>query len=41
MDQKEILSRLKKLNSLIEDYLDKVDMDEAEEQPKKDDKKED
>lgn len=40
MDQKEIISKLKRLNSLIEDYLDKVDMDEADEQPQKEDKKE-
>ena len=40
MDQKEILSKLKSLNSLIEDYLDKVDMSEAEDEPKKDEESE-
>lgn len=31
VDQKEILAKLKVLNSMIEDFLDKMDMDEAEE----------
>lgn len=35
MDQKEMLAKLKAINSAIEDYLDKVDMSEAEEESKK------
>lgn len=35
MDQKEMLAKLKAINSAIEDYLDKVDMSEADEEPKK------
>lgn len=31
VDQKEILAKLKVLNSMIEDFLDKMDMDEADE----------
>lgn len=31
-DQKEIVSKLKLLNSLIEDYLDQMDMDASEEE---------
>lgn len=31
-DQKEIVSKLKLLNSMIEDFLDKMDMDEADEE---------
>lgn len=30
-DQKEIVSKLKLLNSMIEDYLDAMDMDASEE----------
>ena len=31
VDQKEILAKLKVLNSMIEDFLDKMDMDAADE----------
>lgn len=30
MDQQEILKKLKALNSAIEDYLDRVDIDDAD-----------
>lgn len=36
MEQKELLGKLRALNSAIEDYLDKLDMDEGEKkEPKK------
>lgn len=34
MDNKDILAKLKALTSAMEDYLDKMDMDEAEEEQK-------
>lgn len=39
-DQKEIVSQLKILNSLLEDFLDKMDMDEVEDDEKDDEEKE-
>lgn len=43
MDQKELLKKLKALNSAIEDYIDNIDMAEADEKPSKksDENKED
>lgn len=41
MDKKEMLAKLKALNEAINDYLDNVDMAEADEKPKKSEKKED
>ena len=37
-EQKEIVKKLKTLNELIEDYLDNMDMAEAEEDEKKEGK---
>lgn len=37
MDQQTIAKKLKKLNELIEDYLDNVAMNEADEQAEKED----
>lgn len=34
MDNKDILAKLKALTSAMEDYLDKMDMDEADEEQK-------
>lgn len=34
MDNKDILAKLKALTSSIEDYLDRLDMDEADEEQK-------
>ena len=34
MDNKDILTKLKALTSSIEDYLDRLDMDEADEEQK-------
>lgn len=31
MDKKEIVNKLKSLNDMIEDFLDNMDMDEADE----------
>jgi hypothetical protein len=39
MDQQEMVTKLKKLNSAIEDFLDRWEMDEADED-KSDEKKE-
>ena len=39
-DQKEIVSQLKILNSLLEDFLDKMDMDEVEEEEREEKKEE-
>ena len=33
-DQKEIVSKLKLLNSMIEDFLDAMDMDETDDEEK-------
>jgi hypothetical protein len=43
MDQKELLKKMKALRSVIEDYIDNIDMSEADEdKPEKNcDKKED
>ena len=43
MENTEILKKLKVLNSMIEDFLDKMDMDDAEDEKakKSDGKKED
>lgn len=43
MDQKELLKKLKALNSAIEDYIDNIDMAEADEKTSKksDENKED
>lgn len=41
MDQKELLKKLKALNSAIEDYIDNIDMAEADEKPSKSEEKED
>lgn len=43
MENTEILKKLKVLNSMIEDFLDKMDMDDAEDEKEKksDGKKED
>lgn len=43
MENTEILKKLKVLNSMIEDFLDKMDMDDAEDEKSKksDGKKED
>lgn len=42
MDNKKCLEQLKKLNSMMEDYLDMMDMEEAESdrKPAKENKKE-
>lgn len=32
MDKKEIVNKLKSLNDMIEDFLDNMDMDEADDQ---------
>lgn len=34
MDNKEMLKKIRSLNELLEDYLDRVAMDEAEEEEK-------
>lgn len=34
MDKKEMLKKIRSLNELLEDYLDRVAMDEAEEEEK-------
>lgn len=34
MENKDILAKLKALTSVMEDYLDKMDMDEADEEQK-------
>lgn len=39
MDKKETLEKMKLLNSMIEDYLDSLDMEEAEKDEKKEEKK--
>lgn len=41
MNNKEIVKKLKDLNSLIEDFLDNMDMAEAEQEDDKSEKKED
>lgn len=41
MDNKEIVTKLKSLNSMIEDFLDNMDMDEADKTEDKSEKKED
>lgn len=41
MDKAELLKKLKALNEALEDYIDNVDMSEADEGKKKADKKED
>lgn len=41
MQNIEIVEKLKALNSMIEDFLDKMDMDEAESGEKDSEKKED
>ena len=41
MDNKEIVTKLKSLNSMIEDFLDNMDMDEADNTEDKSEKKED
>ena len=41
MKNKELFAKIRNLNSMIEDYLDRIEMDEAEEKSgKKDCKKE-
>ena len=40
MDKKETLEKLKMLNSLMEDFLDMMEIDDAEEGDKKEPKKE-
>lgn len=40
-DSKELFTKIRTLNSLLEDYLDRMEMDEAEQKSKKDCKKED
>lgn len=41
-NQKELFNKIRNLNSMIEDYLDRMEMDEVEEKSgKKDCKKED
>lgn len=39
MDKKEMLAKLKALNAAIEDYIDNVDMSEADDKPNKSEKK--
>lgn len=39
-DNKELFTKIRTLNSLLEDYLDRMEMDEAEQKSKKDSKKE-
>jgi hypothetical protein len=39
-DNKELFAKIRNLNSMIEDYLDRMDMDEAEQKSRKDCKKE-
>lgn len=39
-DSKELFTKIRTLNSLLEDYLDRMEMDEAEQKSKKDCKKE-
>ena len=41
MDNKEIVNKLKSLNSMIEDFLDSMDMEEADKAEDKSEKKED
>lgn len=40
MDKKQTLEALKKLNSLMEDFLDMMEIDSAEDEPKTEPKKE-
>lgn len=40
MDKKETLEKLKMLNSLMEDFLDMMEIEDADDEPKKDTKKE-
>lgn len=39
MDMKENIQKLKLLNSMIEDFLDRMEMDEGEEEDEKSEKK--
>lgn len=39
-DSKELFTKIRTLNSLLEDYLDRMEMEEAEQKSKKDCKKE-
>ncbi len=39
MNQKELLKKLKALNSVIEDYIDNIDMAEADDDAKQSEKK--
>ena len=39
-DNKELFAKIRTLNSLLEDYLDRMEMDEAEQKSRKDCKKE-
>ena len=41
MDSKERLKKIRLLNELLADYLDRCDMDDAEEKPEKKGRKED
>ena len=39
MDKKETLEKLKMLNSLMEDFLDMMELEDADDEPKKEPKK--
>lgn len=41
MEKAELLKKLKALNAAIEDYIDNVDMSEADDKPVKSEKKKD